>query len=120
VEKSAALSFCADAKNSATFMKGGMTDVQFCSAAFCIIDFMGGFKAPDRETERRTQKKQKEITFQNGADGNIGSYFFITQSAIHSLIFLKGVVSYELSDLDPYGNCRGAGVLPWCCTGHPT
>ena len=56
-------------------MKGGMTDVQFCSAAFCIIDFMGGFKAPDRETERRTQKKQKEITFQNGADGNIGSYF---------------------------------------------
>lgn len=52
-------------------MKGGMTDVQFCSAAFCIIDFMGGFKAPDRETERRTQKKQKEITFQNGADGNI-------------------------------------------------
>ena len=52
-------------------MKGGMTDVQFCSAAFCIIDFMGGFKAPDRETER----KQKEITFQNGADGNIGSYF---------------------------------------------
>lgn len=49
-------------------MKGGMTNVQFCSAAFCIIDFMGGFKAPDRETERRTQKKQKEITFQNGAD----------------------------------------------------
>ena len=63
-------------------MKGGMTNVQFCSAAFCIIDFMGGFKAPDRETERRTQKKQKEITFQNGADGNIGSCFFSEREKI--------------------------------------
>ena len=76
MEKSAALSFCVDAKNSAAFMKGGMTYVQFCGTAFCIIDFMGDFETPDRETERRTQTKQKEITFQNGADGNIGSYFF--------------------------------------------
>ena len=57
-------------------MKGGMTDVRFCGTAFCIIDLMGDIEAPDRETERRTQEKQKEITFQNGVDGNICSYFF--------------------------------------------
>lgn len=57
-------------------MKGGMTDVRFCGTAFCIVDLMGDIEAPDRETERRAQEKQKEITFQNGVDGNICSYFF--------------------------------------------
>lgn len=47
-------------------MKGGMTDVRFCGTAFCIVDLMGDIEAPDRETERRAQEKQKEITFQNG------------------------------------------------------
>lgn len=42
-------------------MKGGMTDVRFCGTAFCIVDLMGDIEAPDRETERRTQEKQKEI-----------------------------------------------------------
>ena len=63
-------------------MKGGMTDVRFCGTAFCIVDLMGDIEAPDRETERRTQEKQKEITFQNGADGNIGSYFFSEREKI--------------------------------------
>ena len=49
-------------------MKGGMTDVRFCGTAFCIVDLMGDIEAPDRETERRAQEKQKEITFQNGVD----------------------------------------------------
>ena len=53
-----------------------MTDVRFCGTAFCIVDFMGDIEAPDRETERRTHQKQKEITFQNRVDGNICSYFF--------------------------------------------
>lgn len=57
-------------------MKGGMTDVQFCGTAFCIVDLMGDIEAPDRETERRTREKQKEITFQDGVDGNICSCFF--------------------------------------------
>lgn len=69
-------SYFFDAKKSAAFMKGGMTDVRFCGTAFCIVDLMGDIEAPDRETERRTQEKQKEITFQNGVDGNICSYFF--------------------------------------------
>lgn len=85
MEKSAALSFCVDAKNTAAFMKGGMTYVQFCGAAFCIVDFMGDFETPDRETERRTQTEQKEITFQNGADGNIGSYFSARTRPKHTL-----------------------------------
>ena len=45
-----------------------MTDVRFCGTAFCIVDLMGDIEAPDRETERRAQEKQKEITFQNGVD----------------------------------------------------
>ena len=57
-------------------MKGGMTDVRFCGTAFCIVDLMGDIEDPDRETERRTREKQKEITFQNGVDGSICSYFF--------------------------------------------
>ena len=65
-----------DAKNTAAFMKGGMTDVRFCGTTFCIVDLMGDTEDPDRETERRTREKQKEITFQNGVDGNICSYFF--------------------------------------------
>lgn len=72
-------SYFFDAKKSAAFMKGGMTDVRFCGTAFCIVDLMGDIEAPDRETERRTREKQKEITFQNGVDGNICSYFFSTR-----------------------------------------
>lgn len=74
--ESHSLSFLQDAKKSAAFTKGGMTDVRFCGTAFCIVDLMGDIEAPDRETERRTREKQKEITFQNGVDGNICSYFF--------------------------------------------
>ena len=93
MEKSAALTFFAGAKNSAAFMKGGMTDVQFCGTAFCIIDFMGDIETPDRETERRTQAKQKKITFQNGADGNICFYFFSTRTTAFPFIFLQRSVS---------------------------
>ena len=76
MEKSAALTFYRREKFIHHYEKGGMTDVRFCGTAFCIIDFMGDSEAPDRETERRTQEEQTEITFQNGADGNICSYFF--------------------------------------------
>ena len=44
-----------------------------------VLLILGDIEAPDRETERRTQEKQKEITFQNGVDGNICSYFFSTR-----------------------------------------
>lgn len=76
MEKSVALTFFWREKISRLYEKGGMTDVRFCGTAFCIVDFMGDIEAPDRETERRTHEKQKEITFQNGVDGNICSYFF--------------------------------------------
>ena len=68
-------------------MKGGMTDVRFCGTAFCIVDLMGDIEAPDRETERRAQEKQKEITFQNGVDGNICSYFFTQTRKMHGALW---------------------------------
>ena len=95
MEKSAAPVFFVDAKNSAAFMKkGGMTYVQFSGTNFCIADSVGAVEASDRKTERRGKEKQTEITyFKMRVDGNICSYFFITQTTVSTIIFLQRSVS---------------------------
>ena len=95
MEKSAALAFFAGAKNTDSFMKkGGISYVQFSGANFCIADFVGAAEASDCKTERRGEEKQTEITyFKMRVDGNICSYFFITQTTVSTIIFLQRSVS---------------------------